>query len=105
MPSRISPRRASNASSVIFPEGVAEAKTVGISSKPCLSQPSMRPPMGVLVPLKWSKTSSPLRRSLLLNCSRSVLMVDRTLVSWEMVPVIIRINTPQYLIPVDTGKR
>ncbi len=90
-PSRIPPSRVSKASAVILPEGVAEAKTVGISSKPCLSHPSIRPPTGVLVPLKKSKTSSPYRSLLLLNSSRSVLMLERTLVSWDMVPVTMRI--------------
>ena len=42
----------SKASAVMVPEGVAEAKTVGLSSKPWLSQPSIRPPTGVLVSLK-----------------------------------------------------
>ena len=93
IPSRISPSSVSKASSVIFADGVAEAKTVGTSSKPCFVQPSMRPPTGVLVPPKRSNTSSPRRRSLFLNWSRSVRMVDRTFVSWEMVPVTTRMMT------------
>ncbi len=84
--------RASKASFVILPEGVAEAKTVGTSSKPWFAQPSMRPPTGVLVPPKWSKTSSPRSRSLLSNCSMSVLIVDRTFVSWDIVPVTMRME-------------
>ena len=52
MPSRMSLSSVSKASAVMVPEGVAEAKTVGMSSKPWLSQPSIRPPTGVLVSLK-----------------------------------------------------